>query len=123
METVIQLRSDLSQINRKNLIGSLTNIKITLMTLRIKGEILIIKSNFKTVLDKEKSKNKDIVINNAIDDLFQDLFIEKESELLLDDKKDLTSVNIELQSKGEGLGGSRLVKAKAGFKQNDESDK
>lgn len=62
------------------ILDSLYNIRLSLISMKIRGETRIEKSRFKTMLDNEKTKS--LEVGKAIDDLFSNLFEQKEEKPL-----------------------------------------
>ena len=63
---------------RSRLLDSLLELRLTLSIKKITNKF-ISKSEFRLLVERTKEKAKDLLVSNAIDDLFKDLFVRKET--------------------------------------------
>jgi len=63
---------------RSRLLDSLLELRLTLSIKKITNKF-IPKAEFRLLVEKTKEKTKDVLVSNAIDDLFKDLFVRRNS--------------------------------------------
>lgn len=63
---------------RSKLLDSLLELRLTLSIKKITDKY-IPKGEFRLLIEKSKEKAKDLLVSNAIDDLFKDLFVRKDA--------------------------------------------
>lgn len=73
MGEIIQMKKDNKTIDRNKLIDSLFAIRLPLTIKKLSSNV-ILKSEFKQIVDSVKEDAKDEQVSNAIDDLFKEYF-------------------------------------------------
>lgn len=97
MGEIIQMKTEDKSIDRNKLIDSLFAIRLPLAIKKLSSNV-ILKSEFKQIVDSVKEDTKDEQVSNAIDDLFKEYFQndkskEKNNSLSIDEMEKFIDKN------------------------------